>query len=466
MAELGERLVDNGYPVIPIMPGAKVPGRLAGGAWSPYPDWARHCDRPTKAFELDIWRRWPGCGVGIAAGAVVGVDIDVLDAPLAIDLARLATEMLGDTPCLRIGQAPKRLLVYRAAAPFAGRKRHPVELLARGQQFVAHALHPGTGRPYEWPEDSLLDVPLARLPAVDEARCAAFLDAAWRALPEEARATSLLPTAAAIAPASAWRGPSDPKGTREAIAALAYLPNDDLPGNEWITVGAAIKAALGEHGRDLWLDWSRRSGKSGRSGRKDTPERRWASLRPHSVGAGTIYWLAEQRGWVPDPALTLSGAAEERAARPHPAAGLLARWKACRHRRPNPHRPNDRAPTACRPSCWRWTGRCGCSWTTPPPPRSARSPSWPSAPPSAWSARWRVGATARRPTCGATSTPSASPTAAPARTTPAAAPSGRSTPPGWSATWAARSSPPRPGCSPRSASTRRGCSRWTSSASS
>lgn len=322
MADYGERLVDNGYSVIPIMPGTKVPGRFTGGEWSPYPDWARHCDRPTKPFEVDIWRRWPGCGVGIAAGAVVGVDIDILDGALAIQLADLAASMLGDTPCLRIGRAPKRLLVYRAAAPFAGRKRHPLELLARGQQFVAYAVHPDTGRPYDWPEDSLVELPLSRLPVVDEAACAAFLDAAWRFVPDEVRVNSIL----ADAPTSTWRGPSDPKGTRDAIAAaLAYLPNDDLPGNEWITVGAALKAALGEEGRDLWLDWSRQSRKSGQSGRSDTPERRWASLRPHSVGAGKIYWLAEQRGWVPDPSLTLNGTAAEQAAQPHPAAALLAK---------------------------------------------------------------------------------------------------------------------------------------------
>jgi protein-S-isoprenylcysteine O-methyltransferase Ste14 len=33
MADLGARLVDNGYAVIPIMPGTKKPGRFVGGAW-------------------------------------------------------------------------------------------------------------------------------------------------------------------------------------------------------------------------------------------------------------------------------------------------------------------------------------------------------------------------------------------------------------------------------------------------
>jgi hypothetical protein len=325
MAQYGSRLADNGYPVIPIMPGSKVPGRHHVAQWTPYPDWARHCDRTTKPFEVDIWQRWPGCGVGIAAGVVVGIDIDVLDAALSIQIADLAAQMLGDTPCWRIGRAPKRMLVYRAATPFAGRKRHPLELLARGQQFVAYAIHPDTGQPYAWPEANLLDVPLDRLPEVDEAGCLAFLDAAWQLIPDEIRVNSIL----ADAPTSAWQGPSDPKGTREAIAAaLAWLPNDDLPGNEWITVGTAIKAAIGEEGRDLWLDWSRRSGKSGQSGRSDTPERRWASLRPHSVGAGSIYGLAIARGWVPDPALTLNGTVAEQMAQQHPAAALLAQAEA------------------------------------------------------------------------------------------------------------------------------------------
>ena len=325
MAQCGSRLADNGYPVIPIMPGSKVPGHYHVAQWTPYPDWARHCDRTTKPFEVDIWQRWPGCGVGIAAGVVVGIDIDVLDAALSIQIAELAAQMLGDTPCWRIGRAPKRMLVYRAASPFAGRKRHPLELLARGQQFVAYAIHPDTGQPYAWPEANLLDVPLDRLPEVDEAGCLAFLDAAWQLIPDEIRVNSIL----AEAPSSDWHGPSDPKGTRDAIAAaLAWLPNDDLPGNEWITVGTAIKAAIGEEGRDLWLDWSKSSGKSGQSGRPDTAERRWASLRPHSVGAGSIYGPAIARGWVPDPALTLNGTVAEQMVQQHPAAAMLAKAEA------------------------------------------------------------------------------------------------------------------------------------------
>ena len=45
-------------------------------------------------------------------------------------------------------------------------------------------------------------------------------------------------------------------------------------------------------------------------------------LRPERIGAGTLYHLAIERGWKPDAALVLDGAAPKDAV--HPAAGLLA----------------------------------------------------------------------------------------------------------------------------------------------
>jgi hypothetical protein len=322
MARFGAQLVDNGYAVIPIMPGSKVPGRYSQGRWTPYPGWSRHADRPTTLHEMEIWASWPDCGIGIATGSIVALDIDVTDAPVAHALAELATEHLGATPCLRIGQAPKRLLLYRTETPFAGRKRPPLEVLAHGQQFLAYAIHPGTGQPYAWPDENPLDVPWDALPVITEAQVLAWLDAAHAALPDTLKPATL----AGLATPSAWRGPSDPRGTLEAVAAaLGWIPNDDLDGHSWITIGNAIKAALGEDGRQLWLEWSRQSTKSGASGRGDTPERRWPTLRPHSVGAGSIYRLAIDRGWVPPPEVTLNGDAAERANAPHPAAKLLAK---------------------------------------------------------------------------------------------------------------------------------------------
>ncbi len=120
--------------------------------------------RPSTENELEVWQGWPDAGVGVVCGPVVAVDIDVMDPALALEIERLARARLGDTTALRIGRAPKRLLVYRAAEPFAGIRRAPLEVLGLGQQFVAHAIHPDTGRPYDWPEESLADLDIGDLP--------------------------------------------------------------------------------------------------------------------------------------------------------------------------------------------------------------------------------------------------------------------------------------------------------------
>ena len=73
---------------------------------------------------------------------------------------------------------PRRALAEAAAAlPDRGaiRRRSPcgtlegakVEFLGLGQQFVAFGIHPDTGQPYRWVDDTPLDVPFEALPLVD-----------------------------------------------------------------------------------------------------------------------------------------------------------------------------------------------------------------------------------------------------------------------------------------------------------
>jgi hypothetical protein len=257
---------------------------------------------------------------GILSGSIVGIDIDVHDAELASRLERLAREMLGETPLLRIGLAPKRLLVYRTAEPLSGMKAHPIEVLGLGQQFVAFADHPGTRRPYEWPDESPADVPAEQLPEIDETTLRMFLDQAQALVPPELRPGRLPGESTAQAGVGAA---GDLRGTPKAIAdALRFIPNDDLDYDSWVRIGLALKGALDESGRDLFIAWSATSS-------KDVPEftlRTWASLKPERIGAGTIYHHARAGGWVPGPELVLNGALalDER----HPAEALLERARA------------------------------------------------------------------------------------------------------------------------------------------
>ena len=55
MAQLGARLVDAGFPILPIQPGTKKPGVFRRGAWRDYPAWSRHGQRDTTEHEIDVW---------------------------------------------------------------------------------------------------------------------------------------------------------------------------------------------------------------------------------------------------------------------------------------------------------------------------------------------------------------------------------------------------------------------------
>lgn len=161
------RLRDNGYSPLPIPQGGKA---------CYVEDWPRYCAQQPTGAEIDAWKqKWPACGWGIACGPVVGIDIDELDPDRAREIATHAFDVLGYTPAIRIGRAPKRMLVYRAEGPITSSKLHHIEVLSTGNQFVGFAIHPDTDQPYRWPGQSLLDLKLDDLPAVTQAQIDEFL---------------------------------------------------------------------------------------------------------------------------------------------------------------------------------------------------------------------------------------------------------------------------------------------------
>ncbi len=302
MRRFGATLIDNGYRILPLVPGEKKPGRYASGEWNNYADWARHCERPTSEIEFDIWSRWPDAGIGIACGTVTLVDIDVRDAALVGKLKTLAFRICGETPLQRVGLAPKVGLVYRTEAPIHGIKQHPVEVLGVGNQFVAYGIHPVTGRPYEWLDESPHSFHLDDLPLVTEAQLREFLAAAAKIIPPEMQVAPL------VRSSEGERGSSDQRGTLTAITeALGFIPNHDLQWDDWFRVAMAMKGALGEEGWPLFVGWSATSSKHDPAATWNL----WRGLKPRSMGAGTIYWLAEENGWTPSPELTLNGFIEE-----------------------------------------------------------------------------------------------------------------------------------------------------------
>ena len=302
MAQLGATLVDRGYAILPIQPSTKKPGMFRLGAWQDYPKWSRHCERETTENEVDIWGDWPEAGIGIAAGKVIGIDIDVLKSKeIAVQIEGLAKRLLGNTPAVRIGNAPKRLLVYRAAQPFCGFKYPPIEVLGLGQQFIAYGIHPDTGKPYEWPVQTLADLALDELPVITEVQAREFAKQAYELVPLELRPKSL---GVGLKSPSSFVSLPEQRGTLEAVQdALQFISNNDLDYDSWVRIGMAIKGALGDGGQCLFEAWSAQSQKNEAA----TTSKSWVSFAPQRIGVGTIYKLALDNGWLPDQSLQLNG---------------------------------------------------------------------------------------------------------------------------------------------------------------
>lgn len=163
----GRKLLANGYRIIPITPGEKRPV-------STLTDW------PKLLLGPEDLGRFPGAGVGILTGVgpnpIVAIDIDAEDEGLAEQFKQWCFENLGPA-LVRVGAAPKTLLVYRAAESgwskghsatfsdvFGG--KNLLEVLSCGQQFVAYHVHPDTGRPYQWVGDGAVDTAAVALTTV------------------------------------------------------------------------------------------------------------------------------------------------------------------------------------------------------------------------------------------------------------------------------------------------------------
>lgn len=107
-------------------------------------------------------------GMGLLTGVgeypLCAIDLDTLAPEVAELLTSWCFTEIGPAP-VRVGKAPKALLLYRASEPgwrkqstpkyrstddLIGDQTHQIEILGAGQQFVAYGTHPDTGAPYAW----------------------------------------------------------------------------------------------------------------------------------------------------------------------------------------------------------------------------------------------------------------------------------------------------------------------------
>ncbi|KIL99555.1 DNA primase/helicase phage-associated [Paramagnetospirillum magnetotacticum MS-1] len=299
-----------GYYVIPVDPGTKRPDQRG---------WPIHARNLTvkQVAEWSIDPCTAKYGIGVLALATPAIDIDVRHPEAADEIDAAAERILGPAP-VRIGAWPKRLRVYSGPEdmPYTsvgecafpgddtaakGYKWHNVEVLSGGgKQFVAAAIHPGTGKPYQWPSGDLLAWPHDRLTAITAEMVEAFL--------AEVRVILARHGAVSKGGRSAITSGGDRRtsvtgnnvGLSRVAEALAHVPND-ADYHDWVRYAYALKGAFGEDGFDLWRDWSERSDKYD----ADYTETTWAGLKPRGAAGGvtcaTILRDARRNGWVGSP---------------------------------------------------------------------------------------------------------------------------------------------------------------------
>lgn len=249
------------FELVPVAPGGKRP---IGENWE--------SGLPTATLQ-EIARRHPTANVGVLARRRPAVDIDITDEACA-EAVQMAAEMeLGIAP-VRVGQAPKRLLMYRTDKPFrkmkvfltapdgaskdADGKDYAVEFLGEGQQYVVEGVHP-SGKGYAWDTESWWDQPLC---VVNEDSAREFLDVLPIYLPPGWTVRSK------VAPATSGdedddllllaQRPLDDWDINRVIADILPYLDPDCGYDEWLRIGQALHHQ-GEGDPEwlqLWDDWS------------------------------------------------------------------------------------------------------------------------------------------------------------------------------------------------------------------
>ena len=182
IAQLRLQLVDSGWNPIPVHPNTKKP---AINEWSTV---------EANEHHIENWARSRPAAVSTGLNCnkdYFAVDIDVVSSnELARSVMAVAFDKLGYTPFVRVGRAPKILLVYRqvpgsiTSTKLSAANGDGLEILANGRQFIAFGIHPDTRKPYSWVgETSPLEEGPTNAPLVNQEDIDAFLDAVHQIMP-------------------------------------------------------------------------------------------------------------------------------------------------------------------------------------------------------------------------------------------------------------------------------------------
>lgn len=299
--EKGAQLASMGYPVVAIAPGEKRP---IGGSWQ------------NKPLSEEQCRNYPTAeaGVGVLCGygekPLIGIDADIDgDDPLAqkvFDLWCMTCAELYVNP-LRIGKPPKFLIVARTAKPLhkitsawfeKDGRRIRVEILGKGQQFVAYHTHPETGKPYDWSQApisaDLASTPYDELRFVSPDQLRMLLDAFEKACLEagytKSGTTSFGEQERRFEDVAFDLPPLGLTPGKAAELLENVLALDAADYDTWLHVGMALHHEFrgSRDGRDVWNEWSQKA--DNYQGTAEI-EAKWESFGRYSGAKLTMRWV-------------------------------------------------------------------------------------------------------------------------------------------------------------------------------
>lgn len=332
--EHGLSLVRNGYAIIPIPKGTKGP-RFEGwqnirvtteAEFNEFIVGKRKVEKQDgrKGDFVMVPNVKDGDGIGILTKYNPAIDIDCYDETLVQQMVEFCHKKIGLAP-VRIGNAPKALLMYVADSAFSKitsaryydpsnpdsdpkRKGQRVEILGNGQQFVAYHIHPDTGKPYDWPEEWMnpLELPSIDLPVltVEQAKavCMEFErlceEAGWERLGEgsasEQRADDDNDAMAELPPPP--ETDDEVERVRSALEAMK-ANSSDYDYDEWRNVLFALKWTRWDCAEALAREWSESSDKHVTKEFNTVWRGAQKRDRGREVTLGSLFNMAKKAGW-------------------------------------------------------------------------------------------------------------------------------------------------------------------------
>jgi hypothetical protein len=315
-------MLATGRPGKPISPHSTVKPEYNGktpmvlnpdGTLSGDTEW-----RTRECMTLEAARRnaRAGLNIGLRCDEFNGLDMDIEDAELAQAVEGLAIwHHFGPGPVRERKGSNKRLIVYhsvrgslrkhRVVWVDAKGKRHCVEFLAVGQEYVIIGVHP-SGKHYVWRDGvDILKWGVDNLTEIEARHVEAFF-AELCELIERTGGKIVTVGAAAAGPIRRRLSIEDVSlhapNAELVLEALVFLKNtaDNFPTHDdFVRILAAIKAALGPQREEYYaqvLEWA--LGYVGNT--EDYVRKVWDSIRDSSLGAEYLFQMARGFGFHGD----------------------------------------------------------------------------------------------------------------------------------------------------------------------